>query len=337
MSVIRSCRRCQRPYTSTRQGQRYCLDCAATAYDRVCAIPACGKHFRVHSPSQAGIYCSMQCVGEAKRSEVEVTCAVCSASFHEPRWKADHNKHFFCSREHRLEWGRRDVVEVVCRACDETRHYSPAHVPASADRASLTWTCKACRRQARIAVNTYTCEFCHEGFTRLYPQSDQSAPRFCSRDHYFAWKREHSTSFTSVVCAYCLRLELQAKDVNNKEAYERAFFTMRRHRLNTPAKHRFCNRAHRALYYQPFTVHARRCAHCDEIIKRRGETKYCKWACYVAARRGQPRPTRLTVDAERRIHAAREDGVRGIRPLARASGASVNTVKKLIKAGTIAS
>lgn len=134
----------------------------------------------------------------------------------------------------------------------------------------------------------------------------------------------------TAVCAYC-QMEAQA----GKRPPDRITFPIPRFRQKRSRLH-FCSKQHRALYYHVKRQRTVTCRQCGEIVQRRNKgVAFCDQACYAAWRAGRTVPNPRATDAERRIFAAWQGGVRGIRPLARESGASVNTVQKFIKMGKI--
>ncbi len=273
------------------------------------------------------------CGNQKKRTGQDVQCANCGkTAYKTPTQMGDRENHFCDKRCHEM-WSRHEQRRVMCLSCGEERAYSKGHFPRTADPQMMTWTCPSCRKKARILTHTYQCEQCRDSFTRLYRSSKDGLPRFCSHQHAMDWRRAHSTAFIPTVCAQCLREELQVVDPDYKEAYRKATFPMPRSRLGTPAQHRFCSQSHRCRYYR--ILHAERCKSCNVIIQHKGNGMYCSRECYSAQCIGQARPTSLTADAEQRIVAAWQVNVRGVRALARESGASVNTVRKLIAAGKL--
>lgn len=95
---------------------------------------------------------------------------------------------------------------------------------------------------------------------------------------------------------------------------------------------RFCTDACRKQHYRV----ERRCVFCDKVITKRARYKvHCSRECYKQGKIGQPNPHYRPSQAELSILKEWQKGVRGVRPLARASGSSVNTVQKLIKAGKL--
>jgi len=133
--------------------------------------------------------------------------------------------------------------------------------------------------------------------------------------------RPYKTAMRSFVCLHCHRSFRRRAEI---EA--------------TATQEHFCDASCRRAYYQGQREQAPPCLYCGRTIQRRGRQKtYCDWECYTAAKVGRPHKPYRTSKAEQRIVNAWDAGVRGVRPLARASTSSVNTVQKLIKAGKIAS
>lgn len=135
--------------------------------------------------------------------------------------------------------------------------------------------------------------------------------------------RPYKTTARPFVCAQC----------------DRPF--TRRVKTSTPVVDsdvHFCTLACRKVYAEERRAEAPPCHHCNKVIQRRGRhKKYCDWTCYRAAKIGRPVLRSRPSKAEQRIIVAAQGGVRGVRPLARASRTSSATVQKFIKLGKIAS
>jgi len=129
--------------------------------------------------------------------------------------------------------------------------------------------------------------------------------------------RPHSTAVRSFECAQC-----------------HGTFSRRIILARPAAERRFCTLACRHEYYRLRRPH---CLRCNNVITRRGRGQklYCSRDCSAAAARGQPHPHTRPSIAEEKIVEQWRAGVRGIKKLAKMSGACTNTVRKVQRGGRL--
>lgn len=225
-----------------------------------------------------------------------------------------------CAHRH-LRGKPRPIKSGEWRTCPFETCSNVTYVsPSRAARASVTFCSVAHRFAALESGVIVTCRVC--GSVKRY--SPSLLPRAMDRAT-MTWVctdcRPRKTAVRSFTCAQC-----------------HDSFTRRVSLTSSVDDDRFCQASCRKQYYREMRRRANPCQYCGKVIERRGRHKaYCNWDCYIAGKTGQPLPHYHPSKAELRIIAAWTAGARGVRPLARASSASINTVQKLIKAGKIAS
>lgn len=257
----------------------------------------------------------------------------------------------------------REGAVLACKKCGAEIGYRP---PGQLEQEYCGICSRSLRGGVKVAgVSTAfvrRCALCDVSVTRTASQGRRQKNAFCSPDHYTIWRQRRSVALKNVVdvqCVVCATsrtyragkiprtvdcgtltwtcpscrtyksgvVSLVCSYARCGKSFKAAILLANRDRDH------FCSAAHRTRHYHETRVRTLHCQRCDSIIQRRGVGKFCTRACYVAERTGQTRPTSLATDAEQRILLAWQANVRGVRALARASGASVNTVRKLIAAG----
>ncbi len=364
---------CGRPFHPSAWGlKKYCSDaCQREDFRRICQNPMCGREFFKKSTADSGRFCSNDCMkvalhaGRVARMKMEtakrvakgrikVECGLGPLCLHpgvliaQPLSKCSVDANGRDTRE-KLHYHVPDCEEVWRKSGGGRKGTgravsAPEQPPASPITGPATRACPVCSkttsidaRRAARTKNTF-CSQAHHlewfhtrgaarrqevrcttcGETRSYPMS--RVPRAVDRVT-MTWVcpscAARRTGVRTQVCAYveCGKT-----------------FTARV-RLSPPSKEHFCCADHRTRHYLG-RKRARRCARCGGRLQRNGRNVlYCGWSCYTAAKKGAPLPRHQSSQAERRILEQWTEGVRGVRALARESGASVNTVRKLIAAG----
>jgi len=295
-------------------------------------------HLHFH-PACYTVY-KAQGAGLRKRTTVPCSLAECGKPVERTSGQLAHTAHVFCSREHWVAWQRRDYVTVRCTLCKGATVFGsrPRQIPQTVDRTTLTWQCPECRprirgRYADEVKGTTTdapCTYCNQPSVKIW--RPLGARPFCSPDHKRAWQHEHGRRFVTAVCAYC-QIEAQA----GKRSHSDVTFPIRRTYFKRSRIH-FCDKSHRASYYHEQRRRTRRCRHCNETIERREKgATFCDNECYHAWRAGRTVGNPRAADADRRIQAAWDAGVRGVRALTRESHSGVNTVRKWLGVRTAVS
>lgn len=270
--------------------------------------------------------------GAGLRNRYVVNCAHCGKKLERTASRVASVAHSFCSKDHAFAWQRAARPSVRCVQCGTTTVAAPSQTKRypTVDQETMTWTCPACRHDKAVAARSSVCTHCGVSFTAWHAKP--GIPRFCCRAHFFVWRAAHRPpkAIVRIVCAYC-QIEAESGLRDSQDVT----FTMPRCRVKRSRLH-FCSKRHRALYVHEKRRRTSVCQHCGSIIQRKAHyPAFCDRTCYSAFRRGRERITWRVTDAERRLQAAWVAGVRGVRPLARESGASVNTVQKLLKAGKL--
>lgn len=313
--MIRQCRHCRRRFTPTRLFPRYCGEtCWVAACERTCQ--RCGKRFHVDRPKQVGKYCDSAC----RLAAVTPRAAVASIRSR----RVTHRIHPPCAWEQCQR--KADLLDLPRSRGEDREHFHPeCYGPGTGARAlerrvrgkqGAAHTVAATSRRSLRMVEV-TCTRCHR--VRRYQMGH--IPQAVDVDTM------------TYVCRPCLRADQPSKTVRVTltclycgESHERSVY-----RDHIPTTH-FCNLDHWRAYYRP----ERHCLHCGTLIQRKGAgARYCDSKCYAAAREGKSRAQYRPSQAELRIQEAYDAGVRGVRPLARAGSASVNTVQKFINAGKL--
>lgn len=95
-------------------------------------------------------------------------------------------------------------------------------------------------------------------------------------------------------------------------------------------------RQHRTAYFTALR-RARLCKRlgCGTLITRRKGGPYCSVACATAVTSQTRKGRTYKSEAERLIAAKYDEGIRGVRPLAKAAGVCENTVRRVIRAGSL--
>lgn len=251
-----------------------------------------------------------------------------------------HNKlgQKYCAACHRHIRGprpdRKRGVQVPCTFCGMGVYRTAVRIQrtqhAFCDRAHyLAWK----QQEAELhRTNTKVCcAYCHVSF--IPKKQHRARPmqqfHFCSRSHYIAWQHERK-AFVTLRCEQCWREAAAGTRPWNKTTFIRARSLVR------PARRHFCTPRHAGLYQTEQRRRTTPCRHCGCIIQRKGTGNvFCNKTCYFAWRQGRTMTNTRALKAEHRILAAWNRGVRGIRPLARASETSINTVSKLLKSGKL--
>jgi len=179
----------------------------------------------------------------------------------------------------------------------------PEHAHAGA-RTAVSVRCRACNAERRYEPSKLPVDVDRSTMTWTCPTC-----------------RPHKSGMVSFTCLHC-----------DKAYRRRTYFGAHETREH------FCSAACRRLYHREVRRRATPCRRCGSVIERRGKGNvYCSWDCYIAAKTGRPNRHYRPSKAELRVIEKWRAGVRGVRPLARASEASVNTVQKLMRTGKIAS
>ncbi len=342
--------------------QHFCSDtCSQEAHRRVCQYPPCQKGFSVVRPSQKGRYCSKTCQYAALRSQLVANVTKATS-----KRVAKGRIYVACAWEH---CPRPDELIPAIRSKGAIRHY---HTPdchkawqhAGGGRKGVKRLGATAERSAVLlgarALVSRACPICDKPCPVTASLAARTAHSFCSRVHYLEWFRAHrldrrqevrcltcgeARAYSSCripqavdrvtmawICPACqVRQTGMRTQVCTYAACGKTFTA--RVRLRPPSQEHFCCADHRARHYLA-QRRARQCQRCGHLIPRRGrKVAYCSWACYIAAKKGRPLPHWRPSKAEQRILEQWTEGVRGVRALARESGASVNTVRKLIAAG----
>ncbi len=274
-----------------------------------------------------------------QREGAEHPCTECGTLVYRPP-HASGAKAFFCTVACRIAWRRgrgkglwrtpqaRSRLHVTCTECSDVREFVPSTLPRSIDRERMTWMCLSCRRKQN-EWKTLRCDYaaCRIVFKRFAPRRQNRQHHFCSQPHHLAWLKDNRLPKIRLTCAYC-----QIEAAAGKRPHDDICFELRRSKVRN-SKHHFCSLAHVALYSHEQRRRRRLCQQCGEIIERKGpDVLFCTDKCYRAWRRGRSTHHRGT---EEKIIAAWQNGVRGVRALARASETSVNTVQKVLRSGKL--
>lgn len=221
-----------------------------------------------------------------------------------------------CGRARRV-WTRRSGSTQI-RRCAYSVCGRALHVPASKARKAKTSYCNlahyndARHERATVPIRCTACGEQRDYRPAMIPVSVDRATMtwVCVRC------RPHKSAIRLLTCAHC----------------EQPF--RRRVKLGEAERLHFCRMAHLLEYHRE----RRRtvvCQVCGKTTVRRHGGLYCGSKCYGVSLQGQPRPERGPSTAEMRVIRKWEEGIRGIRHLAAATGVSTTTVLKLKQAGKL--
>ncbi len=330
-----TCRECGQQFDSTARAARWCPACRDAKCARICA--GCGESFIVTHPASRVRFHSLSCATAAahargvplgrKRTLPDAVCEYCGETFY-PLTRLKRNR--FCRREHADAWQRqKHAAPHACQWPDCPRRgdlltgygSDPSKPRKYHPECYRAWQHAGGGAKRKRTGQELVCSRCHTGRGYRYPSELRHRRDYHTGLCQKCWKAQRTAARVTVTCAWCAKNRLPG-----------ARFTLPPHRITRHVTHHFHNVSERARYYGEMVRKYHPCPQCGGRVERPDHT-YCTRACLYAARAGKPR--RGPSKAEGDVLEAYRQGVRGVRPLAKAAGVSTTTVLKLKREGKL--